>query len=289
MLATGLAVTGLLTVTTGITTAGAKTAKIDAAAANAAANVIENSPPAGYRVVFGPEATAFTGIQTHSSVTCPGTTKPAGGGVATGATSTLVNVNSSYPTGTRDWAADVNNSSGADTSMQVWAVCVNRTTTNFTVNTASFTAAKNRQTSGVAGCPAGVVVGGGVFVNTSNTLVNVNTLYPSSTTTWRADVNNATTVKYGFKVYAICRLTAPKGYSVQGGTPVPNPAGSQTSAIVHCPGNSLPMSGGVFSSSSSLDVNLNESIPSGNAWLIYQNNASGVDATATPWVICAGK
>jgi hypothetical protein len=36
-------------------------------------------------------------------------------------------------------------------------------------------------------------------------------------------------------------------------------------------------------------VNLNESIPDGQSWLGFENNASGGDTSATPYAVCAGK
>jgi hypothetical protein len=102
-------------------------------------------------------------------------------------------------------------------------------------------------------------------------------------------MNNATASAGSFTVWAICRNTKPGGYHVQVGSAVANQAGAQTQAQVACPGNSVPLSGGVFSSSPSTAVNLNESIPDNQSWLAYENNASGSDSSVTPYAICAGK
>ena len=203
-------------------------------------------------------------------------------------TSTLASINSSFPTGKRDWAVDLNNTSGVDTTMRVYAVCVNRSARKFTVTSAGFTASANAQSSGTVNCPSGVVVGGGVFSNSGSTAVNVNSVFPDTTTSWRADMNNATASDSVFTVWAICRDAAPVGYSRQIGAEVTNPAGSQTNVPVSCPGSSVPLSGGVLSSSGSTAVNVNESVPNGQSWVNYENNASGSDAGATPYAICAG-
>jgi hypothetical protein len=54
-------------------------------------------------------------------------------------------------------------------------------------------------------CPSGtVVVGGGVSAASSSTQVNINSSYPLSEDSWRADVNNGSNSVTSFTVYAIC-------------------------------------------------------------------------------------
>jgi hypothetical protein len=297
VLASGVALTAALTLVGGVGAAGAKTVHLATTAAAGAASsaklggsaVISNSLPAGYSIATSGTLTATNGVQTRGTVTCPGTLKPVGGGAYVASTSTLANLNSSFPVSKHTWAVDVNNASGADTTFQVYAVCIKRGNLAFTVNTNVFTAAANTQSSGTVGCPSGVVVGGGVLSSSGSTAVNINTLIPSGTSGWRADMNNATASANSFTVWAICRNTKPGGYSVQVGSAVDNPSGAQTRVQVACPGNSVPLSGGVFSSSGNTAVNLNESIPSGQTWLGYENNASAGDAAATPYAVCAGK
>jgi hypothetical protein len=297
MLASGVALTAALTLVGGVGAAGAKTVHLATTAAAGAASsaklggsaVISNSLPAGYSIATSSPFTATNGFQSRGTVTCPGTLKPVGGGAATPSTSTLVNMNSSFPVSKHSWAVDINNTSGTDTTFTVYAVCIKRGSLAFTVNTAVFSVGANAQSSGTTSCPSGVVVGGGVLSSSGSPSVNINTLIPAGTTGWRADMNNATASATNFTVYAICRNTKPGGYSVQIGTPVDNPSGAQTEVIVACPGNSVPLSGGVFSSSGKTAVNLNESIPSGQTWLGYENNASAGDAAATPYAVCAGK
>jgi hypothetical protein len=296
MLVSGVAFTAALTLVGGVGAAGAKTIHVAATTARTANSaksggsaVISNSLPAGYTIATSASFTATNGIQSRGTVTCPGTLKPVSGGVATPSMSTLVNVNSSFPFSKRSWAVDVNNTSGADTTFTVYAVCVKRGRLAFTVNSNLFTATANTQTEAVVGCPSGVVVGGGVLSNSGSTSVNINTLIPAGTTGWRAHMNNATAADTTFTVWAICRNTKPGGYSEQVASSVDNPPGAQTQVQVFCPGNSVPLSGGVFSSSGSTAVNLNESIPDGQSWLGFENNTSGGDTSATPYAICAGK
>jgi hypothetical protein len=59
-----------------------------------------------------------------------------------------------------------------------------------------------------AACPAGTfVVGGGASVGDQNAQL-VNDSYPSSTTSWTANVSNGAPTAPGFTVYAICAPAA---------------------------------------------------------------------------------
>jgi len=61
------------------------------------------------------------------------------------------------------------------------------------------------QNSGSVACPAGKkVLGGGVSSTSGDLGHNVNSSYPTSETTWRADVNNNSGQDRSFIVYAIC-------------------------------------------------------------------------------------
>ena len=270
----------VLTLLTDVSGAGAKTAEAAAPAAAASA-------PAGYSIASSGFIHALNGYQTHGQVACPSGTKPVGGGVTVDAENVLAGVNSSYPIAS-SWAADVNNTSGADTLMNVFAVCAKRPKLTFKVVTASFSVAANSQASGRAICPRGVVVGGGTRSDSASTAINVNSSFPDTTKSWRVDMDNATPTASTFAVFAICRVTAPAGYSRKIGSPVGNPAESQTPLAISCTGSSVPLSGGVLSTSSSTAVDVNTSTPNGSGWLVYENNGSTLDSSATGYVICAG-
>jgi hypothetical protein len=69
----------------------------------------------------------------------------------------------------------------------------------------SFTVNANSQASGSVACPTGkVVLGGGGFVSSAAVTTGINTSEPSSTTTWRVDVNNGTGAAISATPYAIC-------------------------------------------------------------------------------------
>ena len=245
--------------------------------------------PPGYTVGSGDAVTARAGEQARADVTCPGKTKPVGGGAANTSTSTLVSINSSYPADNRSWRVYVNNLSDTDTTIAAYAVCVTLPESKYTVSGGVYTGAPGVQTQGTAMCDSGVVVGGGVYSLATDPAVSVNSLFPDSTTSWRADMNNGTGSPQSFSVYAICRNVKPAGYLLRVGTNRKNPAGSQTKVTVTCPGARVPLSGGAVSDSSSTLASLNESIPTGQSWISYENNETGADSSVTPYVICAGK
>ncbi len=76
-------------------------------------------------------------------------------------------------------------------------MCVNRDAAMYTVTMQTVAGPAGRQTEGVAACPTGVVVGGGVLSSSASLQVNVNSIIPFATTGWRADVNNASGERRG--------------------------------------------------------------------------------------------
>ena len=151
------------------------------------------------------------------------------------------------------------------------------------------------QTFGRAACPvvAGVQTrptGGGAFVSSTSTDANVNATYPDpGGTAWNAYVNNNTGTATTFDVWAIC--SKPKTTYIVVTNAVDNPAGAQTRAAIDCPAHDKVLGGGVLTSSTSLDVNINQSNPiqSGSVygWDTFASNASSGDDTMTAYAICS--
>jgi hypothetical protein len=246
------------------------------------------SVPAGYTVVEAAPVDAANGLQSDAGATCPGKTRPVAGGASVGSTSREANISSSYPNGKNGWAVAVNNASGADIEIQAYAVCVTWSAAKFKIVTANFASRAGAQSSGRVVCAHGVVVGGGVHSASSNTGVNVNGLYPDTTTSWHVDVNNASVSPGKFSVWAICATKAPAHYSRVVGATEPNLAGSQTLVGITCPGSSVPLSGGVKSSAGNFNVNVNDSLPKTQGWISYENNPTTFNFNATGYAICAG-
>lgn len=248
--------------------------------------------PNGYRVVHSSLFAAPNGTQSHGTVTCPGRKQPASGGAVVTSNSINAAINSSYPSG-QTWEVDVNNTSGADTTFTVYAVCL-APSAKYTVVTSSTTANPQSLTLGAAFCPAHTwIVGGGVLSETFSTLNNITVsdpiVQPHGVTWWHVYFNNADTSASTFVVYAVCH-GKPTGYSFQLGSIVNNPSGTQTEATVTCPGASVPLGGGGGEQIQNGDnaVTMNSTFPSGSTWGIYENNGEPTNRDIDAQVVCAG-
>ena len=226
---------------------------------------------------------AVNGQQTRGVVTCPAGLVPLGGGVSMASLSTLANVNSSFP---RDngWVGDVNNGSGANTTFEVRVVSPSsRRSTRWSSGTGSRT--RLRATPATASCPRGTKpLGGGGLSNAGLVFVNMSTDAPAGRG-WRVDENNATGFDAILTAFAVCGKV--KGYQLVTGTTQTISAFSQGPAFADCPAPTVPIGGGVTSSSTSVAVNINTTNTEDpvSEWESFINNASGVDFTATPYAV----
>jgi hypothetical protein len=247
------------------------------------------SAPKGYVIVGGATRRAPYGHQTSSSVDCPTGTVPFGGGVYTPSVSLYVNVATSAPTST-GWTASLANFSGHNTTFGVSVVCAKAPKLYQQVTTGPVPNPARGQSSDSVTCPAGtVVLGGGSSSASSSTQVGINTSIPRANG-WRVNMNNADFTDTTFTVDAIC-AKKPRGwtsYVINSGTPVDNPGGADTYAEVACPGTSVPLSGGLESSSNSMFTDLNVTDPTSTTWYGRENNTIGFDSSLTAWVVCAG-
>jgi hypothetical protein len=89
---------------------------------------------------------------------------------------------------------------------------------------------------------------------------------------------------------AASALKEPPGYTIVSQSFTAT-AGTQTPSIVMCPGNEVPFGGGVYVTSTSVNVNVNTSRPliTGNGWVADVNNDSSSDSGMTTYAICADK
>jgi hypothetical protein len=127
-----------------------------------------------------------------------------------------------------------------------------------------------------------VPLGGGAFVASSSTAVNLNSSFPTAVG-WVADVNNESPVATSFAVLAVC-ARRPTGYTVVPLT-VPNPARTRATATLSCPGSTRILGGGGFSSGG-LSVNLGSTSLASNGWRVEESNATFGDAALTAFAIC---
>jgi hypothetical protein len=159
--------------------------------------------PRGYKVRVA-AANAPDGTQTPLAVACPPGKVALGGGGWASSVSTAVNLNTSLPTST-GWGIDVNNNnSGANTVIEVIAVCANppvgyvRIAGPITPNPAS------SQDVADAACPfPKVPTGGGVYSDSSSLSVNIHSTFPISGG-WRSYENNASHGDATLDTWVVC-------------------------------------------------------------------------------------
>jgi hypothetical protein len=255
-------------------------------------------PPAlnGYTVVTSGVLDSPDGRQAEGIVFCPTGTVAFDGGVLGGSLAPGQSINGSVPvvegSVATGWQAFIDNTTGSDSTFQVYAVCAKQPK-QYAIVGQIFVNAADAQNTELVPCPLGSngkpmkVLGGGGVGGAGTPGQDINTSMPigGQTLSWRIDINNT----FGFdnlaSVYAVCG--AAKSWKVVSGAAVDNPAGAQTQADAACPSGLTAVSGGGYSSSRGMLVNLNTTYPAtGSDWQVAENNASIADATLTPWVVC---
>ena len=303
-LVSALAVSGLAAMAVGSITAEAKgTAAAHAATpaagkANTPANQQDVTTPAKYQIVNSGPLTNPARTESFGSVGCPVVsgvqTRPTGGGVFMESRSVGANVKSSIASG-KNWEASVDNSTGSATSFTVYAICGKPKLTYHVVST-SITVPADTETSGTVFCPAGQqVVGGGVFVSSSDLAANVNESNPASPNGWVGYVNNGSSASTSASVQAICeKYPFTAGYSVVESNPATVNPGTQAFVAALCPiVNGIQtsvLSGGESNTSTSLAFNINSIFPaSTTSYGTWVDNGSGSAETFSSWAFCAFK
>lgn len=301
-----VAVAGLTALVVGSTAVAAKTAVRGTPASSAAAGkqlpsaspLSSSATPSGYLLVSSGSLTAPTGAETFGSVACPATRRgvarqPQSGGVFITSGSLAANINNSYPSGT-SWVGFVNNSSGADTTFEVWAVCAKPHSAYTQAVSASFANPAGSQNLGSVSCPAGTkVLGGGASSPTIDLAQNINESVPFHSGRiygWSVFMNNSGGNADSFNVYAVCSKYSPtnNGYTIVEGASVSDPPGTQTFSSVGCPAGDSVLGGGQSNDSISTATSLNSNWPSSTTgWGAWENNGSGSTVSDNAWAICA--
>src|SRR5262249_61770904 len=121
-------------------------------------------------------------------------------------------------------------------------------------------------------------LGGGALPNLGLLFTNLNTDTPTAHGC-HVDENNAPATSGAVTPFAVCGKV--KGYQVVS-QEFDVPANSQVAGAALCPAPKVPIGGGIFSSSGSVGVNINSTVPEApavNEWESWMNNASGLDST----------
>jgi hypothetical protein len=146
--------------------------------------------------------------QSGAGYTCPKGDQLTGGGAESSSRSTLVALNSSWPSGTSFWYVYMNNSSSASATMVLYHVCAQLNVSRIhyqlvagsTIGNPGFT-----ETATSVACPSGLsTIGGGLVAGAGGGLgVTLNSSFPI-TGGWEADENNATATSTTVTPYVLC-------------------------------------------------------------------------------------
>lgn len=246
-----------------------------------------------YQQVASGSFTDPANSQVSGSVTCPALMKVVSGGAIISSTSVAENLNSSLPTSDgRSWEVWVNNTSGADGSFVVYAVC-ERGIGHYSIVTSGFSPdppGLNESNQIQAVCPIGTVVyGGGGYISSSSPLTMMAQSEPGyDRRTWFSAYNNRSAATTDDETYAVCggRQT---GYVHVHGPGTNVAPGTQGGASVSCPSGDVVLGGGggpsVFWGGL---TDMNSSGPtSSTTWSYWENNNSSNTFAVESSAVCA--
>ena len=249
----------------------------------------EKVPPGYVRVSKNFDASA--GGQTDGQVSCPSGTVVWGGGVFIDDPSNLdLTINDSIPDADGGgWQVTVNNATETETDSEIFALCADQPASYSIEDTGAAENPGGSDTLATTSCPAGsVVLGGGGYTSEPSTSVSLNSSWPTSSKridSWDVYVNNRSVLQEVIVAYAVCGKK-PKGYRMVIGTTADNLTGQDTGAVTTC-GAAVPISGGVYTTSADLNVNVHSTYPAGIEWNSDENNGSESDEMMTPFAVCA--
>lgn len=261
--------------------------------------------PSGYAIVHSAVQTSANGTQTSADVACPtntlGPVVALGGGATIASRSLGVTINSSYPDYNGSWKVTINNTSGADTTFTVYAVCA--LNLNPLTYGSVITIPPGTQAEAYTQCPTGtVLLGGGAQTSPGDTSASINEMVPffgpagsgTSGYSWDTYINNAGTNSPRATAWSDCMDASyvPPGVTMAVGTPTLAPSGAVTTSTVSCPKvnriQTSVLTGGEGNGSFSTAVNLAASYPvSSTKWATALTNSSGSSTDVTTYAICA--
>jgi hypothetical protein len=256
------------------------------------------TPPAltRYDVVQSATLDNPNGEQSFGSVMCPAGTVAFGGGAVGGSFAVQQDINGSIPIVTgavaTGWEAWMDNTTGADSTFSVWAVCAKKPK-QYEIVLRTYDDPPNVQLDLQDQCPLNAngkrlkVLGGGGVGSASTPGQDLHSSYPRGGTfrVWEAVEGNNTGADASLTAFAVCGSA--KNWTVVSGLAVDNPPGAQTLVDAPCPAGLTAVAGGVYSNAINLLVDLNTTFPLSAAdWRSYENNASGGDYQVTPWAVC---
>jgi len=147
------------------------------------------------------------GSQNGAGYKCPSGDQLLGGGALSSSSSTSVNLNSSWPSGTSIWYVYVNNASATAASFHVYHLCakLSVSATSYQLVAGSpVTNAAGTQSEASVFCPDGLAtISGGLVVTSTSIDIALNTTFPFAGG-WGADENNQSSAATTLTGYALC-------------------------------------------------------------------------------------
>jgi hypothetical protein len=161
---------------------------------------------AKYAIVAGTTVDNPAGAQTSASASCPAGTVALGGGGQLSSSSTAVSLNDDYPLAKgKGWHVDANNASGADNSVQAYAICGKKPAKYAVVKGPGAAVGASARGKDTAICASGsTVLGGGGDSSSGSTTVDLSGTGPSGTNAWLTYVSDTSSASSTVTAYAIC-------------------------------------------------------------------------------------
>jgi hypothetical protein len=144
--------------------------------------------------------------QSGDGYMCPNGDVLTGGGALSATASAQVNLNSSWPSGTKIWFAYMDNASSTGTSFTVFHVCAKLNVSHTHYTEISGPATPNpagHETNTSAFCGSLAVIGGGVVSSGIGVSTTINTTFPF-TGGWGGNENNSSTSSAFVTAFALC-------------------------------------------------------------------------------------
>jgi hypothetical protein len=146
------------------------------------------------------------------------------------------------------------------------------------------------KSAGIATCPAHKVMWGGGTANLDGDppAVTLHSTSPHGSTAWRGSISNVSGTDSKFEVAVTC-AAKPARYRIVSKA-FANPSSTESHATVTCPANTVVLSGGVETTSTSVDTVVTNAWPkSSTQFVAWVSNGSTTNATDHVLAVCAAR
>jgi hypothetical protein len=162
--------------------------------------------PSGYAQKESVSVSNPAGGYAGAGYLCPKGDVITGGGAASSAIDTLVNLNSAWPIGTTEWYVYLSNDSTLNETFNVYRICAKFNVAKTDYQSVAGTTVVNpggHDSNASAFCPGGLSTIAGGEVSSGGVGVTINTTFPF-VGGWGTDVNNGTGASNNVTPYVLC-------------------------------------------------------------------------------------